>query len=332
MEKILSVSVASYNVEQFIKQNMDSFLGTEVSSKIEVLIVDDGSKDQTAAIAKEYQEKYPDTIKLVQQQNAGPGSTVNTGLKNATGKYFRMVDGDDWVNTKDLVKYITFLEENNVDVVYTDYCLVDNDSGEEVPQRIQFEQKNVILPYDEVCDKLQVVMHNVTYRTAVLKENGFVMDNCFYTDMEYLLFPVKHLKTVCVLDCLIYMYRVSLATQSININSMVRNKKMHTMVLHHLLEDYVAAKKDKLLSNAKINMIRTRLVMLCGTQLSIILAQKPSKETLSELKAFEQFLKEKDEDIYQRFLEFKTMKILKTTKYLSFYPVSWMHRKRKKAD
>lgn len=332
MNKILSVSVASYNVEQFIKQNMGSFLGTEVSSKIEVLIIDDGSKDQTAAIAREYQEKYPETIKLVQQANAGPGATVNTGLKNATGKYFRMVDGDDWVNKSDLVKYIRFLEDNDVDVVYTDYCMVDNDTGKEIPQLIDFPKKNVILPYDEVCDKINVVMHNVTYKTEILKNHNFVMDNGFYTDTEYLLFPVKHLKTICVLDCMIYMYRVSLSTQSININSMVRNKKMHWIVLEKIIEDYVDAKNNHLLSEQKITMIRTRIVTICGTQLSIILAQKPSKDTLKELKEYESWLKTADEDLYQRFLQYKTMKVLKGTGYLAFYPVSWMHRKREHAE
>lgn len=332
MEKILSVSVASYNVEQFIKQNMESFIGTEVSSKIEVLIIDDGSKDNTAAIAKEYEEKYPETVKLVQQANAGPGATVNTGLKNATGKYFRMVDGDDWVNKTDLVKYINFLEENDVDVVYTDYCLVDNDSGEEVPKRLDFDKKNVILPYDEVADKLEVFMHNVTYKTSVLKDNGFVMDNCFYTDMEYLLFPVKNLKTIAVLDCMIYMYRVSLATQSVNINSFVRNKNMHTTVLKHLIEDYTTAKKANKLTKTQKKVIEDRIVGLTGTQLSIILAQKPTKETKAELKEFEAYLKGADEGIHSRFLEFRTMKVIKGSGYLLFTPFSMMHRKKEGAN
>lgn len=332
MDKILSVSVASYNVEQFIKQNMESFVGTEVSSKIELLIVDDGSKDNTASIAREYQEKYPETVKLIQQKNAGPGATVNTGLKNATGKYFRMVDGDDWVNKGDLVKYINFLEENDVDVVYTDYCLVDNDTGEEVPQCLKFDKKNVILPYDEVADKLEVAMHNVTYKTSVLKDNGFVMDNCFYTDMEYLLLPVKNLKTVAVLDYMIYMYRVSLATQSMNINSMIRNKKMHELVLTHLLEDYSEAKNKGILTSTQDKVMFERIVGLTGTHLCIILAQKPSKETKEELKQFEAFLKGKDEEIYNRFLGFKTMKVIKKSGYLLWKPVSWVHRRRTKAD
>lgn len=328
MEKILSVSVASYNVEKFIVQNMESFLGTEVSSKIEVLIIDDGSKDNTADIALEYQNKYPETIKLIKQKNAGPGSTVNTGIINATGKYFRMVDGDDWVNTQDLVKFINFLENNDVDVVYTDYCLVDNETSKKVPQRINFYRKNEVLDYTEICDKIDVVMHNVTYKTSILKNNNIILDNCFYTDMEYLLYPVKYINTVAILDCLIYMYRVSLSTQSVNINSMIRNKEMHNLVLTHLIEDYKNSLTSGIMSRSKEKFILKRLNEMCGTRLSIILAQKPSKYTKNELKEFVLFLKESNDELYNMFMNFRTMKLLNHTNYLLFSRLSLIHRRK----
>ncbi|MBP5288410.1 MAG: glycosyltransferase family 2 protein, partial [Clostridia bacterium] len=87
--KILSVSVAAYNMEKLIRQNLDSFVASRYRDEIEVLVIDDGSKDATPEIAREYEEKYPDTVRLIRQPNAGPGSTVNRGLENARGKYFR---------------------------------------------------------------------------------------------------------------------------------------------------------------------------------------------------------------------------------------------------
>lgn len=328
MEKVLSVSVASYNVEKFIKQNMDSFLETTVSDKIEVLIIDDGSKDNTAKIAKEYQEMYPETIKLIMQPNSGPGSTVNTGLKYATGKYFRMVDGDDWVNKTDLPQYISFLESNEVDVVFTDYCLVDNDSLQEVQKNISFMKKNIILNYDEICDKIDVTMHNVTYRTKILKDNHIIFDNCFYTDMEYLLYPVTYLNSAVVLDCLIYMYRVSLSTQSMNINSMVRNKLMHEKVFHHILDDFSNKVKNKLISDKKREFVRKRLLVMAGAHLSIILAQKPSKNTKNELKNFTSYIHDKDQKLYVNFMSLKTMRVINYSHYLLFSIISLIHRKK----
>ena len=107
MEKILSVSVAAYNLESMIRQCLDSFIRPEILEKVEVLVTDDGSKDQTREIVAEYEKKYPGSFKLIAQKNAGPGSTVNSGLAHATGKYFRMVDGDDWVNTNEMEAYLT---------------------------------------------------------------------------------------------------------------------------------------------------------------------------------------------------------------------------------
>ena len=84
--KTLSISVAAYNMEKLIRQNLDSFVSSKYADEIEVLVIDDGSKDSTADIAREYEQKYPDTVRLITQDNSGPGSTVNRGMDNATGK------------------------------------------------------------------------------------------------------------------------------------------------------------------------------------------------------------------------------------------------------
>ena len=88
MEKILSVSVAAYNVQNFIKTNLDSFVESSAREAIEVLVTDDGSKDETPNIVLEYEKKYPGVVKLIKQKNAGPGSTVNSGIKHASRKVF----------------------------------------------------------------------------------------------------------------------------------------------------------------------------------------------------------------------------------------------------
>ena len=96
MKKILSVSIASYNVEKILSQTLDSCLVPEIMDKLEVIVVNDGSKDGTAAVAEEYVKKAPETFVLINKENGGYGSTVNAGIQAATGKYFRLLDGDDW--------------------------------------------------------------------------------------------------------------------------------------------------------------------------------------------------------------------------------------------
>ena len=129
MGKILSVSVAAYNLESMIRQCLDSFLDKDVLDRVEVLVTDDGSTDHTREIVAEYETKYPGSFKLIAQKNAGPGSTVNSGIAHATGKYFRMVDGDDWVNTSEMPAFLDYLESHDIDMVCTSYCCVDHETG-----------------------------------------------------------------------------------------------------------------------------------------------------------------------------------------------------------
>ena len=192
------------------------------------------------------------------------------------GKYFRMVDGDDWVKTENLTNYIEFLDKNDVDVVVTNYNLVDNDTKEEVGKTILDVEYNKIMNFTDVCDNLSLDMHNVTYKTEILKENNILLDNCFYTDMEYLLLPVPFINTIAFLDIVIYMYRVSLATQSMNMSSMQRNIKMHEIVLNRLINYYEENKE--LMKDKKSKYMCNRITIMVGMQLSILLSYKPEKK------------------------------------------------------
>lgn len=97
MEKILTVSVAAYNVEKTIARTLDSCCADGVREQLEVIIVNDGSKDGTVDVVRSYCKRYPDTFKLIDKENGGYGSTLNCSIRAATGKYFKPLDGDDWV-------------------------------------------------------------------------------------------------------------------------------------------------------------------------------------------------------------------------------------------
>ena len=122
--KILSFGVPCYNSEAYMKKCIDSLLvGGE---DVEIIIVDDGSTDGTAAIADEYAAAYPEIIKVVYQENGGHGEAVNTGLKNASGLYYKVVDSDDWLDEESLKKVIDVLKgfaknRKRVDLVICNY-------------------------------------------------------------------------------------------------------------------------------------------------------------------------------------------------------------------
>ena len=106
-EKILTVTIPSYNVEAYLEDCLESFVNSEVMDDIEVLIVNDGSSDNTAKIAQRYVDKYENTFRLINKENGGHGSTINTGVREAKGKYFKVVDGDDWVDTRSFISCIS---------------------------------------------------------------------------------------------------------------------------------------------------------------------------------------------------------------------------------
>lgn len=328
MEKILSVSVAAYNLESMIRQCLDSFIRPEILEKVEVLVTDDGSKDQTREIVAEYEKKYPGSFKLIAQKNAGPGSTVNSGLAHATGKYFRMVDGDDWVNTNEMEAYLTYLEEHDTDMVCTSYCCVDHETGEKRLEMLKTDIMDREIQFEQVANDLFLAMHNVTYKTSILKENSIRLDNGFYTDLEYLLFPTPYIHTVAFLSQTIYMYRVSLSTQSMNIKSLQKNVQMHRDVLEHLLREYEAYHMSAHWNASIGSYYCKRIAATVGTQLSIYLSFKDTKTYKKITKAMVEELKREHDTVYREIMKLKTFQVLVHTGFSSYGLVSSMHRKK----
>ena len=320
--------MAAYNLESMIRQCLDSFIRPEILEKVEVLVTDDGSKDQTREIVAAYEKKYPGSFKLIVQKNAGPGSTVNSGLAHATGKYFRMVDGDDWVNANEMEAYLTYLEEHDTDMVCTSYCCVDHETGEKRLEMLKTDMMDREIQFEQVAKDLFLAMHNVTYKTSILKENGIRLDNGFYTDLEYLLFPTPYIHTVAFLSQTIYMYRVSLSTQSMSIKSLQKNVQMHRNVLEHLLREYEAYHMSAHWNASIGSYYCKRIAATVGTQLSIYLSFKDTKTYKKITKAMVEELKREHNTVYREIMKLKTFQVLVYTGFFSYGLVSSMHRKK----
>jgi glycosyltransferase involved in cell wall biosynthesis len=133
--KLLTVAIPAYNAEKYLDRCIFSLLNNEkVIDRLEVIIVNDGSVDRTLAIANSYRKKFPGTIKVINKKNGGHGSTINAALSIATGKYFRVLDSDDWFNIIDFPKFINSLDKIDADVILTNYTreLVYSDKEERV--------------------------------------------------------------------------------------------------------------------------------------------------------------------------------------------------------
>lgn len=322
--KILSVSVAAYNMEKLIRQNLDSFVSSRYLEEIEVLVIDDGSGDSTADIVREYEAKYPGSVRLIQQPNAGPGSTVNRGMDNAAGKYFRMVDADDWVG-EGFDEYVAFLKETDADMVVADYVMVDGVTGETRSRIAEGIPERETVCFDGVCSGLELEMHAVTYRTALLKEHGIRLFNGFYTDIQYLLFPAPFVQTVSYIHTPVYMYRMSLSGQSVSPASMQKHLQMHDDMLFSIAKLYQRTVKER---PAVASYILKKLVIISGTEMGTLLSFESSREHKEKLFDFIRRLKEACPDAYAGFSRFKTARALRLCGG-AFYPVLCrLHRKR----
>lgn len=237
MRKILSISVASYNVENTLKETVDSMLKCENVKELEIIIVNDGSKDKTLKIAENYKKVHPGSIVVVDKKNGGHGSTINAALDVATGKYFKTVDGDDWVDSTELDKLIVSLRTCEADLVTSDFSLCLENSGEKVLRHNGIDYAGKTINIDDILNKRAFQMHEISIRTDLLKDsNCRILENCFYVDREYMQYCVGLSETVCEYDYNVYQYRVGDINQSVSPQSRVKRINDQKKLLIRLLE------------------------------------------------------------------------------------------------
>ena len=183
LNKLLTVSVACYNVEAYLRQTLDSCVVPEIMDRLEVIVVNDGSEDGTAGVAMEYVRKWPGTFVLINKENGGYGSAFNASLKAASGRYFRLLDGDDWFDSDGLREFMAILEDAREDMIITRFRRVfesdghteERDEGENIPF--------VTGTFEELPDDAWFTMHAITYRTSLLRDNGVTIFDCNGTEV-----------------------------------------------------------------------------------------------------------------------------------------------------
>ena len=301
--KILSIVVPTYNVEKYLERCIDSLVYDEkVLNDLEILIVNDGSKDNSLQIAKKYEKQYPNTIKVIDKENGGHGSTINAGLKVATGKYFRVIDSDDWVNVDDFSNYVKDLKKYDCDLVVTNYSRELIYAGESVEFKyskdVEFNKVYDIDKFDlATLGDDYFFMATTTFKTDLLRKANVVLDEkTFYVDMEFILFPIPYVKDFVLLDYDIYIYFIGRPDQSVNINSYIRNRSHHEKVLRKLVTFYESTK----MSENKKKYIFKILCFMCNSHYVIYCKAKlPDKKAINEVREFDKFLRGTSPSIYE---------------------------------
>lgn len=325
MEKILTVVIPAYNVEKYLNKTINSFLEDSILQDIEILIINDGSKDGTAKIGSEMEEKYQGTIKLINKENGGHGSTINKGIELATGKFFKVVDGDDWVDTSEFVKMVVRLKSENADAVLMPFKKVHIDSNDEEIISMPASECENSIEFNKIAGKLQnsLQIHSVIYKTEILKQIPAITENCFYVDQEFCLYPIKYVRTISLYKYNVYRYRVGTMEQSMNIKNMQKNRKMHERVIRDLLEYYDEWNERGI----KKEFLKYRIAEMEDRQIQIILSMPVSKVYKRELELFTEEMKENGKEIYEQ-IRGKKAKIIRKIGIRAYGMLAvWQHVK-----
>ena len=301
--KLLTVAIPCYNSQDYMEKSIRSALTG--GDRVEVIVVDDGSKDNTLKIAKKYQEKFPDIVKVVHQENGGHGEAVNTGIKNARGLYFKVLDSDDCLGKKALAEALDLLED-----------MVSKDAGlDMLITNFMYDKQGVkhkkIMKYKKAMpvgrmfgwDELKfgttqyLLMHSVIYRTKVLREcNMELPRHTFYVDNIYVFQPLPFVKNIYYLDVCLYKYFIGRDDQSVNENIMIKRLDQQYRVTRIMLDIY---------NNSEINhpnidaaMVHYFDMMMCVPSILSIL--EGSKERLDDKERLWKDLKETNPLLYKR--------------------------------
>ncbi len=296
MQKILSVIVPAYNVEKYIESTLSSLTSDNtVLDKLDIVVVNDGSKDDTLSIAYAFSARYPDTVRVVNKENGGHGSTINAGIKVAQGKFFKVVDGDDWVVTENMAEYLDFLEKSEADMVCSPYYEYYEQTGEKRFISCRYIAFEALL-FEEFCRDLdRIEMHKVAFRTEILRANNITLDeNMFYVDVEYTCYPIPYVKFFEVFGKPVYIYRLGTPEQSMNIDNMVKRRDQHKAVLMHLAAFY-----ERLdITEAKKIYLRNAISAMAEVQYMLYFSKQAPDNVKMELIQFDRELKRLSKDIY----------------------------------
>ena len=237
---LLTIGIPAYNVELYIEDTVLSIAKSKNHDKLEILIINDGSSDQTLEIANRLAKEHS-CIKVIDKPNGGHGSAINAALKNATGRYFRLLDGDDWFDTNEFDCYLKKLETETADIVFTDLveCFIKSNLNRPVTYYSHLPSFTELQLDEASFPEWGPMLPTTTIKTSLLKQFGLKIDEkCFYVDQEYNLACYLSAKTATYYPFMIYQYRLEREGQSMEKASLIKNVTSHEQVCKKLLSVY----------------------------------------------------------------------------------------------
>ena len=296
--KLITFTVPCYNSAAYMDRCVETLL--PAGEEAEIILVDDGSKDDTGKIADAYAEKYPNIVKVIHQENGGHGEGVNQGIRNARGVYFKVVDSDDWLDTdalKKVLERLTTLVARGTapDLMICNYVYEHVEDG--TSHTVRYTN---VFPQNRLFDWVHVrhfrpdqnlLMHSVMYRTEVLRQCGMVLPkHTFYVDNIFVYQPLPYVKSMYYMDLDLYRYFIGRADQSVNESVMIGRVDQQLRVTRHMIDcqDLDALKHEKRL---RAYMLHYLAMMMSVSDIFLLL--DGSAEAHAKKKELWQYLKDR---------------------------------------
>lgn len=306
--KLLSVAIPAYNSEIYLSNCVNSLLSG--GDDVEIIIVNDGSTDGTLALAEKLRTANPDIIKIVDKPNGGHGSAVMAGIKNATGKYFKVVDSDDWVDEKAYPKLLALIkkfeaESNEVDMILSNF-IYDKQGA----FRKKVMNYRLILPRNKIFGwedtghfpmGTYILMHSIIYRTEVLRQSKLELpEHTFYVDNIFAFNPFPYVKKLYYLDVTFYHYFIGRLDQSVNERVMIQRIDQQLRVNYIMIDEF--KKNEAILADKKKlkKYMFDYLEIIMGIS-SIMLYLSGTEENFEKKQKLWQYLKEVDLPTYKKY-------------------------------
>ena len=315
--KYITIVVPSYNAEKYLDRSIPSLVTG--GDDVEIIIVNDGSKDNTLQIARKYEEQYPNCVKVIDKENGGHGSGINAALEVATGLYFKCCDADDWFDQDAYKAFLDLIKQHSAENKSPDLYLTDfvyNRIDEGITHRHDYSKTyptNRFMGWEDLKAPNNMdffMMHMFTYKTEILRQSKLKLpEHTFYVDNLYVYQPLYFVKTMYYFPVPLYQYYVGHADQSISYANMAKNYSHAFRVFDRITHAYSMDELNKLPKKHRRYMTFAVLVVEALTQNYYVLG-KPKGSKPEHKKLYYDY-KHDNRKLYNK-IHFRTRYILAT--------------------
>lgn len=305
MDKILSIIIPTYNAEAYLDKCLNSIMSIkeELLARCEVIVVNDGTPDNSMQIAERYSEEYQEIYKLINKDNGGHGSAINVGIQHVTGTYFKILDADDWVDFKEAEKLIEMLEVENADAVITGYTTYHIGTEEYVRHSLKMNDYSKHYNLAELMERWKSVQwgltfHGMIYRTEFYRSLRYeLIEHVYYEDQEYATIPLCYTDNIRCADGFMYVYRIGDVNQSVSDVNQIKRLPDARKVIERMLD------KGKDSANFAVGgktYWEKKTSMLINSYYEIALLKKRKSTGRKDARTLGKVLEQKNDELWRK--------------------------------